>query len=109
MFLVSSYARTDVYWIVLAWLRLCYSGKDDVLYIVLMRRSLTQLISREEAAKWFADVVPTLAKLLLRLPSLLESHYQNTDNLRNGVKTGFRLLGPQEAGVVFLGQVSPSV
>ncbi|KAH8502212.1 hypothetical protein H0E87_013771 [Populus deltoides] len=63
-----------------------------------------ELISREKAAKWFADVVPTLAKLLLRLPSLLESHYQNADNLRNGVKTGFRLLGPQEAGVVFLGQ-----
>ncbi|KAL3583321.1 hypothetical protein D5086_014382 [Populus alba] len=63
-----------------------------------------ELISREEAAKWFADVVPTLAKLLLRLPSLLESHYQNADNLLNGVKTGFRLLGPQEAGVVFLGQ-----
>ena len=64
-----------------------------------------QLISREEAAKWFADVVPGLANFLLRLPSLLESHYHNADNLLNGVKTGFRLLGPQDAGVVLLGQV----
>uniref|UniRef100_A0A6N2L9D5 poly(ADP-ribose) glycohydrolase n=1 Tax=Salix viminalis TaxID=40686 RepID=A0A6N2L9D5_SALVM len=63
-----------------------------------------ELISREEAAKWFADVVPGLANFLLRLPSLLESHYHNADNLLNGVKTGFRLLGPQDAGVVFLGQ-----
>ncbi|KAJ6741372.1 POLY(ADP-RIBOSE) GLYCOHYDROLASE 1-LIKE ISOFORM X1 [Salix purpurea] len=63
-----------------------------------------ELISREEAAKWFADVVPGLANFLLRLPSLLESHYHNADNLLNGVKTGIRLLGPQDAGVVFLGQ-----
>ncbi|KAJ6420376.1 hypothetical protein OIU84_027842 [Salix udensis] len=63
-----------------------------------------ELISRAEAAKWFGEVVPALAKLLLRLPSLLESHYQNADNLFNGVKTGLRLLGSQEAGIVFLGK-----
>ncbi|KAF9663112.1 hypothetical protein SADUNF_Sadunf17G0004600 [Salix dunnii] len=63
-----------------------------------------ELISRAEAAKWFGEVVPALANLLLRLPSLLESHYQNADNLFNGVKTGLRLLGSQEAGIVFLGK-----
>ena len=68
-----------------------------------------QLISRAEAAKWFGEVVPALANLLLRLPSLLESHYQNADNLFNGVKTGLRLLGSQEAGIVFLGKVSQRV
>uniref|UniRef100_A0A6N2LLL7 PARG helical domain-containing protein n=1 Tax=Salix viminalis TaxID=40686 RepID=A0A6N2LLL7_SALVM len=63
-----------------------------------------ELISRAEAAKWFGEVVPALANLLLRLPSLLESHYQNADNSFNGVKTGLRLLGSQEAGIVFLGK-----
>lgn len=74
--------------------------------IMLNERSFVQLISRAEAGTWFGEVVPALASLLLRLPSLLESHYQNSDNLINGVKTGLRLLGPQEAGVVFLSQVS---
>jgi hypothetical protein len=68
-----------------------------------------QLISRAEASKWFEEVVPALANLLLRLPSLLESHYQDADYLFNGVRTGLRLLGSQEAGIVFLGQVSQRV
>ncbi|CAN0877390.1 Poly(ADP-ribose) glycohydrolase 1 [Linum grandiflorum] len=67
-----------------------------------------ELISRVEAAKWFEEVLPSLATLLLELPSLLESHYQNADCLISGdlrgVKTGLRLLGPQEDGVVFLSQ-----
>ncbi|KAH8484386.1 hypothetical protein H0E87_028730 [Populus deltoides] len=63
-----------------------------------------ELISRAEASKWFEEVVPALANLLLRLPSLLESHYQDADYLFNGVRTGLRLLGSQEAGIVFLGQ-----
>ncbi|KAJ6958880.1 poly(ADP-ribose) glycohydrolase 1-like isoform X1 [Populus alba x Populus x berolinensis] len=63
-----------------------------------------ELISRAEASKWFEEVVPALANLLLRLPSLLESHYQDADYLFNGVGTGLRLLGSQEAGIVFLGQ-----
>ncbi|CAB4319302.1 unnamed protein product [Prunus armeniaca] len=67
-----------------------------------------ELMSRAEARKWFGEVVPALANLLLRLPSLLELHYQNADALingvRDGVKTGLRLLHSQEAGVVFLSQ-----
>ncbi|KDP29542.1 hypothetical protein JCGZ_19255 [Jatropha curcas] len=63
-----------------------------------------ELMSRSESAKWFGEVLPALANLLLRMPSLLESHYQNADNLLDGVKTGLRLLVPQEAGIAFLGQ-----
>ncbi|CAI0428099.1 unnamed protein product [Linum tenue] len=67
-----------------------------------------ELISRVEARKWFEEVLPSLANLLLELPSLLESHYQNADDLicraQFHVKTGLRLLGPQEAGMVFLSQ-----
>ncbi|KAK9288928.1 hypothetical protein L1049_017399 [Liquidambar formosana] len=67
-----------------------------------------QLMLRAESAKWFGEVVPALATLLLQLPSLLETHYQNADGLvnggRDGVKTGLRILGPQEAGIVFLSQ-----
>lgn len=69
-----------------------------------------QLISREESTRWFGKVLPRLANLLLRFPSLLQSHYQNADNLLDGgncsIKTGLRLLGPQEPGIVFLSQVS---
>ncbi|GAV67165.1 PARG_cat domain-containing protein [Cephalotus follicularis] len=67
-----------------------------------------ELISRADSAKWFGEVVPALANLLLRFPSLLESHYQNADHPLNGdkygFKTGLRLLGPQEAGIVLLSQ-----
>ncbi|KAL8134947.1 poly(ADP-ribose) glycohydrolase 1-like isoform X1 [Apium graveolens] len=57
------------------------------------------LMSRAEAAKWFGDVVPELAKLLLRLPSLLESHYANAQE-----GTALRLLESQDAGIVVLSQ-----
>ncbi|KAJ4723942.1 Poly(ADP-ribose) glycohydrolase 1 [Melia azedarach] len=65
-----------------------------------------ELISRAEAAEWFREVVPALANLLLQFPSLLENHYQNADDLHGkyGIKSGLRLLGPQEAGIVFLSQ-----
>lgn len=67
-----------------------------------------ELISREESTRWFGKVLPRLANLLLRFPSLLQSHYQNADNLLDGgncsIKTGLRLLGPQEPGIVFLSQ-----
>ncbi|XBI74881.1 hypothetical protein VPH35_068332 [Triticum aestivum] len=48
---------------------------------------------------WFADVLPCLARLLLRLPTLLEDHYA-------GVRAalGLRLLGSQGAGIVLFGQ-----
>ncbi|XP_043711714.1 poly(ADP-ribose) glycohydrolase 1-like isoform X2 [Telopea speciosissima] len=63
-----------------------------------------ELMSRVESRKWFSEVLPSLAALLLRLPSLLDIHYQNADNLLGGVKTGLRIIGPQEAGIVFLSQ-----
>ncbi|KAM1089604.1 hypothetical protein TB2_017019 [Malus domestica] len=63
-----------------------------------------ELMSRGEARKWFGEVVPALANLLLRLPALLEYHYQNAGDLIHGVKTGLRLLDSQEAGIVLLSQ-----
>lgn len=64
-------------------------------------------MSREESKKWFEEVVPALADLLLRFPSLLQTHYQTADIAHiNGVKTGLRLLRSQEPGIVFLSQVS---
>ncbi|KAH0708329.1 hypothetical protein KY284_009756 [Solanum tuberosum] len=63
------------------------------------------LLPRDEAAKWFEEMVPQLANLLLRLPSLLETHYENADDgVLKGVKTGLRLLESQEPGIVFLSQ-----
>ncbi|XP_009605120.1 poly(ADP-ribose) glycohydrolase 1-like [Nicotiana tomentosiformis] len=63
------------------------------------------LIPRAEAAKWFEQVVPKLAYLLLRLPSLLESHYEKADGgIVKGVNTGLRLLESQQSGIVFLTQ-----
>ncbi|MCD9558726.1 hypothetical protein HAX54_016262 [Datura stramonium] len=63
------------------------------------------LIPRNEAAKWFEEVVPKLADLLLRLPSLLETHYEKADGgIVKGVNTGLRLLESQQPGIVFLSQ-----
>ncbi|XP_047329793.1 poly(ADP-ribose) glycohydrolase 1-like isoform X2 [Impatiens glandulifera] len=53
----------------------------------------------DEAEKWMGQVIPAMADLLLRLPSLLEAHYRNTD-----VLTGLRLLESQNSGIVFLSQ-----
>lgn len=67
-----------------------------------------ELMSVDESTNWFGVVIPALADLLLRFPSLLEAHYQHADGLRHraldGVKTGLRLLESQEAGIVLLGQ-----
>ncbi|KAL9237551.1 hypothetical protein vseg_012085 [Gypsophila vaccaria] len=63
-----------------------------------------EFLSRSEAAKWFGEVVPMMANLLLRLPTLLESHYQYSDIIMVGVDTGLRLLESQQPGIVFLGQ-----
>jgi poly(ADP-ribose) glycohydrolase len=57
------------------------------------------LISRYHSREWFSDVLPRLARLLLRLPALLEEHYAAATAAR-----GLRLLGSQDAGVVLLGQ-----
>ncbi|KAG8369346.1 hypothetical protein BUALT_Bualt14G0001800 [Buddleja alternifolia] len=51
----------------------------------------------------FQFVVPQLADLLLRLPTLLETHYQNA-GIFNGMETGLRLLESQQSGIVFLSQ-----
>ncbi|KAJ7949870.1 Poly(ADP-ribose) glycohydrolase 1 [Quillaja saponaria] len=67
-----------------------------------------ELMPRVESVKWFREVLPVLANLLLQFPSLLEAHYQNADFIVNGgrdeVRTGLRILDSQEAGIVFLGQ-----
>ncbi|CAM0877998.1 unnamed protein product [Alopecurus aequalis] len=57
------------------------------------------LLSRAHARDWFSDVLPRLARLLLRLPALLEDHYAAATAAR-----GLRLLASQDAGVVLLGQ-----
>lgn len=61
------------------------------------------LISRAEAANWFEQVLPAMAHLLLKLPSLLESHY--LASYLPDVATGLRMLPSQQPGIVFLSQV----
>ncbi|KAF6137515.1 hypothetical protein GIB67_031794 [Kingdonia uniflora] len=63
-----------------------------------------ELMSHVESEKWFREVVPALASLLLRLPDLLEDHYRCTNEVVGRVETGLRLLGSQEAGIVLLSQ-----
>lgn len=63
-------------------------------------------MSRMDARVWFGEIVPTLARLLLQLPSLLEAHYQKSDEVFGKEKAGLRVLGSQEAGIVFLSQVA---
>lgn len=59
-----------------------------------------ELMSNADSTRWFAEVIPKLANLLLRLPSLVGFHYQNTQT--NGY--GLRILGPQQPGMVLLSQ-----
>ncbi|CAH2059876.1 unnamed protein product [Thlaspi arvense] len=61
-------------------------------------------MSKEESSKWFNDILPAMACLLLRFPSLLELHYLNSQSLIDGIETGLRVLGPKKAGIVFLSQ-----
>lgn len=67
-----------------------------------------KLMPETESMQWFGEVIPALGNLLLRLPSLLETHYQTADQLankRNGKpETGLRLLASQVAGTVYLSQ-----
>ncbi|KAL6909406.1 hypothetical protein ACP4OV_001687 [Aristida adscensionis] len=58
------------------------------------------LLSRAHARGWFAHVLPSLARLLLRLPELLEDHYAGAPDGRSGL----RILAAQDAGTVVLGQ-----
>ncbi|KAK1293843.1 Poly(ADP-ribose) glycohydrolase 1 [Acorus calamus] len=69
------------------------------------------LMSSVASRELFGDTVPALANLLLRLPTLLEWHYLESDRVFGDVgegaviRTGLRILQPQEAGIVFLSQV----
>ncbi|KAL8167829.1 hypothetical protein V2J09_009328 [Rumex salicifolius] len=62
-----------------------------------------EFLSREESARWFGEVIPVMSKFLLRLPQLLDSHYQNVIKFP-GIETGLRLLVNQQPGVVILSQ-----
>ncbi|GFQ04717.1 probable poly(ADP-ribose) glycohydrolase 2 [Phtheirospermum japonicum] len=55
-------------------------------------------MNKDESKKWFGEVVPRLADLVLRLPALLEAHYKNAG------ETGLRLLKRQQPGIVVLSQ-----
>uniref|UniRef100_A0A0A0LHP6 PARG helical domain-containing protein n=1 Tax=Cucumis sativus TaxID=3659 RepID=A0A0A0LHP6_CUCSA len=67
-----------------------------------------KLMSETESMQWFREVIPALGNLLLQFPSLLETHYRNTDQLASKgsgkAKTGLRLLASQVAGTVYLSQ-----
>ncbi|KAK7395990.1 hypothetical protein VNO78_16655 [Psophocarpus tetragonolobus] len=103
------------------------SGHDLALAIARLRNSLSltsntiahaayngyvcffdQIMPKEESRKWFQQVVPTLGNLLLRLPSLLETNFQNADMDVHGdgvmLATSLRILHPQQPGIVFLTQ-----
>ncbi|KAK8649510.1 hypothetical protein V6N13_130238 [Hibiscus sabdariffa] len=61
-----------------------------------------ELMSRADSTNWFAQDIPKLANLLLRLPFLVDVHYQNAQTYGYGL----RILGQQESGVVLLSQRS---
>ncbi|XP_038711259.1 poly(ADP-ribose) glycohydrolase 1-like isoform X1 [Tripterygium wilfordii] len=67
-----------------------------------------RLTSPQDSMRWFEEVVPAMANLLLRLPSLLESHYRRAHELLRkgefGIHTGLRLLNSQQPGIVLLSQ-----
>lgn len=67
--------------------------------------SFWQMMSGMDSRVWFEEVVPGMARLLLRLPSLLEAHYLKSDEMFGEGKAGLRFMGPQEPGLVFLNQV----
>ncbi|OAY85681.1 Poly(ADP-ribose) glycohydrolase 1 [Ananas comosus] len=81
---------------------LCLSS--PVTSLLRPRIVVVRLMSRMDARVWFGEIVPTLARLLLQLPSLLEAHYQKSDEVFGKEKAGLRVLGSQEAGIVFLSQ-----
>ncbi|PKI70697.1 hypothetical protein CRG98_008930 [Punica granatum] len=67
-----------------------------------------ELLPRNDSDKWYKEVLPFLARLLLQLPSLLETHWRKADSFfdvkRCRAMTGLRLLEQQEPGVVVLSQ-----
>ncbi|XP_051123031.1 poly(ADP-ribose) glycohydrolase 1-like isoform X2 [Andrographis paniculata] len=66
-------------------------------------RFFDSLMKADASERWFADVVPGLADLLLKLPVLLENHYRN-GSICNGKETGLRLLESQQSGIVVMSQ-----
>ncbi|XP_031494777.1 poly(ADP-ribose) glycohydrolase 1-like isoform X4 [Nymphaea colorata] len=68
-------------------------------------RFFSVLISPGESKRWFEEFIPSLACMLLRLPSLLEAHYEEEDDSDSLLRTRLRLLDSQEAGAIFLSQV----
>eukprot|EP01018_Ginkgo_biloba_P015019 Gb_38251 [translate_table: standard] len=84
------------------------------------------LIPRADSKKWFGETVPSLARLMLGLPTVLESHYKGANininhnvNISEGsnpekgvseesnllaVETGLRILHQQQPGIVLLSQ-----
>ncbi|CAI9104078.1 OLC1v1002689C2 [Oldenlandia corymbosa var. corymbosa] len=60
------------------------------------------LMPRDESARWFEVTLPKMAALLLNLPSLLESHYQEARNSSVFGNTCLRLLESQQPGIVLL-------
>ncbi|KAF3795073.1 Poly(ADP-ribose) glycohydrolase 1 [Nymphaea thermarum] len=71
-------------------------------------RFFSVLISPAESKRWFEEFIPSLACLLLRLPSLLEAHYEEEDDSDSLLRTRLRLLDSQEAGAIFLSQITGS-
>ncbi|KAL2349430.1 hypothetical protein Fmac_003430 [Flemingia macrophylla] len=71
-----------------------------------------EVMSRDESRQWFQEVLPALGNLLLRFPSLLETHYQNPNPNIMAIdgeedmltSTALRLLDSQQPGIVFLSQ-----
>ncbi|KAJ3683507.1 hypothetical protein LUZ60_013734 [Juncus effusus] len=67
-------------------------------------RFFDQIMSREKAKVWFEETVPSLARLLLQLPSLLECHYCSSDEIFGQIGNGLRILKQQQPGFVLLTQ-----
>ncbi|KAJ4749050.1 hypothetical protein LUZ62_083455 [Rhynchospora pubera] len=63
-----------------------------------------EFMSRMDARVWFNEVVPALANLLLKLPSLLDCHYLKSDQLSGHSFSGLRIMNSQHPGIVFLTQ-----
>lgn len=69
-------------------------------------RFFDECLSSEEKDKWFKDIVPVMAKVLLKFPYIVQTHYKNSHSVFPGVAdTALRLLESQQSGVVFLARV----
>ncbi|XP_027167124.1 poly(ADP-ribose) glycohydrolase 1-like [Coffea eugenioides] len=65
------------------------------------------LMPRADSVRWFEEVLPKMALLLLNLPSLLETHYRRHQQQQQPLDsntTCLRLLDSQQPGLVLLSQ-----